>query len=143
MTENPTAFLREVIMSYDVYTAEYIGSPNHVRLCVETDSTKRMGLIFHVTGNILMGMTYEIRIDKCPDTSVSYVDNSMVRIGSLEATDLARFKLACEAVPVPGAQLTLNGTQRDASKPIRRCGEWVQDAKEKVLAEGIVRKEGG
>jgi hypothetical protein len=46
MTENPTAFLREVIMSYDVYAAEYIGSPNHVRLCVETDSTKKWALSF-------------------------------------------------------------------------------------------------
>jgi hypothetical protein len=139
-TENLTAFLLEATMSYNVYTAEYIGSPNHVRLYVETDSSKKMGLVFHVIGNILMGMTYEKKIDERPDTSVTYVDNSMVRIGSVEATDLARFELACEAVPVPGKQLTLIGTRLDPSKPVRRCGEWVQDAKEKLLAEGIVRK---
>jgi hypothetical protein len=127
-------------MSYNVYTAEYIGSPNHVRLYVETDSSKKMGLVFHVIGNILMGMTYEKKIDERPDTSATYVDNSMVRIGSVEATDLARFELACEAVPVPGKQLTLNGTRLDPSKPVRRCGEWVQDAKEKLLAEEIVRE---
>jgi hypothetical protein len=84
---------------------------------------KKMGLIFHITCNILLGMSYEKRVDKRPDISVIYVDNSMVRIGSLETTDLARFELACEAVPVPGAQLTLSGTRRDASKPIRRYGE--------------------
>jgi hypothetical protein len=113
-------------MSYNVYTAE--------------DSSKKTGLVFHVIGNILMGMTYEKKIDERPDTSVTYVDNSMVRIGSVEATDLARFELACEAVPVPGKQLALNGTRLDPSKPVHRCGEWVQDAKEKFLAEGIVRE---
>jgi hypothetical protein len=66
-------------MSYNVYTAEYIGSPNHVRLYVETESSKKMGLVFHVIGNILMGMTYEKKTDERPSTSVTYVDNSMVR----------------------------------------------------------------
>ncbi|KAM0719721.1 hypothetical protein Q7P37_003854 [Cladosporium fusiforme] len=127
-------------MSYSVYTAEYLGSLNHVRIFVETTSDGD-GFVFHVIGNILRGMTYEKRPGNRFDDPATFVPRSMVRIGSIEATDLARFESACEAVPVPGAQLKLNGKPIDASKPIRRCGEWVQDVKEKVIAEKIMRVE--
>lgn len=125
-------------MSYSVYTAEYLGSPNHVGIFVETASDGS-GLVFHVVGNILNGMTYEKKPGRRPDDSATFVPGSKVRIGSIEATDLDRFESACKAVPAPGAQLKLNGKPKDPSKPIRRCGEWVQDVKEKVIADKIVK----
>jgi hypothetical protein len=97
-------------------------------------------LVFHVVGNILNGMTYERKPAKRPDDSATYVPGSKVLIGTIETTDLERFEMACKSVPVPGAQLKLNGRPKDASKPIRRCGDWVQDVKDKVIADGILRE---
>lgn len=125
-------------MSYAVYTAEYHGSPNHIFIFVATISRKD-GIKFHVTGNILQGMTYEKKVSENPENSFEFVPGSMVRIGSIEAADLDRFESACEAIEVPGAQLKLNGERRDLTKPVRRCGEWVQDAKAKVIADGVLQ----
>lgn len=105
-------------MSYKVYTAEYLGSPNHVGIFVELESGSS-GLVFHVVGNILNGMTYEKKPARRPDDSATYVPGSKVLIGTIETTDLERFESACKSVPVPGAQLYLNGRPKDPSKPIR------------------------
>lgn len=126
------------IMSYDVYTAEYHGSPNHIFIFVATIS-RHNGIKFHVTGNVLQGMTYEKKVSEKPEESFEFVPGSMIRIGSIKVADLDRFESICEAVEVPGAQLKLNGQQKDPSKPIRRCGEWTQDAKEKLIADGILQ----
>lgn len=125
-------------MSFDVYTAEYHGSPNHIFLFVATVS-RQEGIKFHVIGNILQGMTYEKKVSEKPEESFEFVPGSMIRIGSIKQADLARFESACEAIEVPGAQLKLNGERKDPKKPVRRCGEWVQDAKVKVIADGILQ----
>jgi hypothetical protein len=36
--------------------------------------------------------------------------------------------------------VALNGRRLDPSKPLRRCGEWVQEVVAKALAEGVVKK---
>ena len=52
-------------MSYNVYTAEYIGNPNHVAIYIETNPNALQvadrGRLHHVTGNILQGMKYDPR----------------------------------------------------------------------------------
>lgn len=126
-------------MSYNVYTAQYQGKPNHVAIFVETDPGKS-GALFHVVGNILRGMEYETRKSNLPDISATFVRNSKVHIGVVHRDDLHRLEAVCETVPVPGAQLKLNGDRLDRTKPVRRCGEWVKEAKEKLVAEGIVKK---
>lgn len=73
-----------------------------------------------------------------PDQSGSFVPGTQTLIGSIKASDVPRFEAICQGVPPPGAQLKLNGARKDPSKPIRRCGEWVQEVKEAVLAEGII-----
>ncbi|GIZ45770.1 hypothetical protein CKM354_000892300 [Cercospora kikuchii] len=126
-------------MSYKVYTIERLGmsSLNHVAIFVGTE-TDGGGLIFHVTGNILSGMKYEKQVSDRPDNSASFIAGTQRLIGTLQKSKLSDFESACESVPVPGAQLKLNGTPKDPSKPIRRCGEWVEDAKAKVTADGIM-----
>lgn len=126
-------------MSYKVYTIEPLGfGPlNHVAIFVETE-TDGSGLIFHVTGNILSGMKYEKQASDRPDNSTSFIAGSQRLIGTLQKSKLCDFESACESVPVPGAQLKLNGTPKDPSKSTRRCGEWVEDAKAKVIADGIM-----
>ncbi|WPH03071.1 Hypothetical protein R9X50_00594500 [Acrodontium crateriforme] len=124
-------------MSYNVYTAEYLGSPNHVGIFVETESNGN-GLNFHVTGSILAGMIYECKAAKRPDDSATFVPGTKIRIGSLEKSKLSDFESVCRSVPAPGAQVRLNGMPKDPSKPIRRCGDWVGDVKEKIIADGIL-----
>lgn len=64
-------------MSYNVYTTEYRGSPNHVTIFIEIKSDKQ-GRLFHVTGNILSGITYETREGSNPSQSFSYVPGSLI-----------------------------------------------------------------
>ncbi|PIA94592.1 hypothetical protein CB0940_08167 [Cercospora beticola] len=126
-------------MSYKVYTIERLGmsSLNHVALFVETE-TDGGGLVFHVTGNILSGMKYEKEVSDRPDNSASFIAGTQRLIETLQKSKLSDFESACESVPIPGAQLKLNGTPKHPWKPIRRCGEWVEDAKAKVIADGIL-----
>jgi hypothetical protein len=124
-------------MSFNVYTAENHGTRNHIFIFVETGDDKK-GRRFHVTGTVLNGMKYETEDYDFPDESASYVQDSLKLVGTVEQSDMARFGAVCEAVEVPGAQMKLNGKLKDPSKPLRRCGEWVQDAVEKLIADGIV-----
>lgn len=127
-------------MSYEVYTAEYIGFPNHCAIFVETIPEEE-GILFHVTGgNARSSMKYEKKRGKHPTASISFIPGSMIRFGTLKITDLASFESACEAVAVPGAQLNDQQTSKDSSKTERRCGDWVQDVKDKVIAEKIVQE---
>lgn len=84
-------------------------------------------------------MTYEKKTTENPELDPTFVPDSKVRIGSIEAADLPRFESVCEAVSPPGAQVYLNGKRKDPQKPLRRCGEWVGEVRERVVAEGILR----
>lgn len=135
-------------MPYSVYTVEYLGEPNHVALYVEkepvSDSNKKgSGTLYHVTGSILVGMKYENKPSYNFKQSVSFIPGSNVLIGRVKATDMPLLEAVCETVPPPGAQITKRGGRMDSSKPLRRCGEWVKDVVEKLLADGVVNKELG
>ena len=123
--------------TYKVFTAEYLGSPNHVGIYVNTDGLKG-GQIYHVVGTVLNGMTYETKHSKDPEESATFVPDSMVYVGQISHSDLDRLDQACRAIEPPGKQLRLNGSRIDPSKALRRCGEWVEEVKEKILKEALV-----
>lgn len=124
-------------MSYKVYTVEYLGSPNHIALFVETGS-KGDGTLFHVVGTILQGMRFETK-NNTPDQSATFVKGSKRYVGLVKKEDMAQFEAVCRSIAPPGAQMTLGGKKKDPSKPLRRCGEWVSEAKSKLVSDGIVK----
>jgi hypothetical protein len=126
-------------MSFPVYTVEYLGSPNHVAIFVENGSNGS-GTLYHVVGNILQGMTFEKKNDT-PDQSATYVKGSKRLIGHVGSDQLGQFETVCRSVPVPGAQMTLSGKSKNPSRPLRRCGEWVNEVKSKLIAEALVKCE--
>lgn len=129
-------------MSYNVYTAEYEGhARNHMGIFVKIEDNKN-GKLYHVVGSILQGMKYEVKSVHHPTLSNTYVPGTMVLIGTVKKEEMPRFEAACEEVEVPGAQLFLNGQRKDPSKPVRRCREWVDDAREKLITDSIVQVQG-
>jgi hypothetical protein len=105
-------------MSYNVYTAEYVGKPNHVAIYIETNPNALQvadrGHLYHVTGNILQGMIYDPRDSRDPMESASFVPGTKTKIGTIAKEDLARFEPeCCRAVPAPPAQMTLGGKRLD------------------------------
>ncbi|KAE8352301.1 hypothetical protein BDV28DRAFT_4299 [Aspergillus coremiiformis] len=132
-------------MCYNVYTAEYAGHPNHVAIYIEIEPDAvdiiDRGRLYHVTGNLLQGMTYDPRDSKDPQESASFVPDTKIKIGTIAQGDLARFETeCCRAVPPPPAQLTLANKRFDPSKPLYRCGEWVEDVKKLAFEKGIFKR---
>ncbi|KAK0369697.1 hypothetical protein CABS03_01686 [Colletotrichum abscissum] len=126
-------------MSYNICTLEYLGSPNHVAIFIE-DGQHGSGTIYHVIGNILVGMEFQIKPAKRPDLSESFVPGTQRQLGRIQKADVVSFEALCRSVPPPGAQLKLNGRPKDPSKPIRRCGEWVHEVADKALSQGIITR---
>lgn len=119
-------------MSYEVYTAESLGQPNHIAIYIETQpgerAENREGILYHVVGTILQGMTYQKREEKDPELSVEYVPNTKKKIGAIAIEDLEKFEReCCMAVAPPGPQVKLNGKPKDPSKPLYRCNHWLDD----------------
>lgn len=126
-------------MSYSVYTVELLGSgpKNHVRLFVETQENEG-GQIFHVVGTILQGMIFETRSDMKPESDVLFVPGSQKYIGQIAQSAMGQWGDLCRSIPPPAAQMNLNGTRKDPTKPLRRCGEWVEEVKEEALRRGLI-----
>jgi hypothetical protein len=124
--------------SYDVYRVEYLGQPNHVAIFVEThEDGQKSGVLYHVTGNILAGMTYERKLAKQPEQSATY--EGKTSIGTISAAKYSQVNGICQSVPVPGRQLKLNGQRINPNVPLRRCGEWVDDAINLLRARGVLK----
>ena len=124
-------------MPYNVYRVEYLGSPNHVAIFVDTGENDG-GKIFNVIGNILIGMTYQAKLSNRPILSDTFVAGSEQLVGQVEMSNMARFEAISEAIDPPGAQLELSGRRKDPSKPLERCGEWVEKVVQALRAEGIL-----
>ena len=140
-SQHLNAAASKIPMAYGVYIVEYHGARNHVVIFVE-NGAGGSGTKYHVTGTVLMGMSYEFKEAAAPKHDEAYVPGSRRLVGWMAETDIARVDEVCRSVPPPGPQVKLNGKPKDPSKPVRRCGEWVENAKEKLLAEGIVVCEG-
>ncbi|KAL4780582.1 hypothetical protein BJX76DRAFT_337570 [Aspergillus varians] len=133
-------------MSYNVYTAEFIsGQRNHVRIFIETNPTPAtvtdpIGIVYHVIGTILMGMEYQKRDSQDPLHSATFVPGTKKKVGTIAEEDVAKFETeCCEAISPPAPQVKLNGTRLDPSKPLYRCGEWVEDVKRLAFEKGIFK----
>ncbi|KAL3455590.1 hypothetical protein BJX64DRAFT_272106 [Aspergillus heterothallicus] len=133
-------------MSYTVYTAEYIGSPNHEAIYIETDpaapETSYRGRRYHVTGTILQGMVYECKGSLDPDHEAEHVPGTKKKVGVVDVGDLKRFEdECCRAVPPPPPQVTLAGKRLYPGAPLYRCGEWRRDVVALAIEKGIFRAE--
>ena len=124
---------------YKVYITEHFGVRNHIRLFVEMNPAEGSGRIFHVVGTILQGMEYETRPTGRPNDSPTLIPDSATLIGTVDATLMDQFEAVCQEIPPPAAQVHLNGKPKDPSQPLRRCGDWVQEVKAKLLADGILQ----
>jgi hypothetical protein len=123
---------------YQAYRVEYAGRPNHEALFVEThEESDKTGHVYHVTGNILRGMTYEHKWGRKPEASGSFVAKHS--IGTISAADYFAVEEICRSIAVPGAQLTLGGNKTNPNQPIRRCGEWTSDAIHQLRARGVLK----
>lgn len=134
-------------MQYNGSTVEFLGQPNkpnHVAIYIETKPKsvdhEGAGIKYHVVGTILLGMVYERQISENYTLSPEYVAGADCLIGRIAETDIPSLEEICESIPPPAAQVALNGRRLDPSKPLRRCGEWVQGVVAKALAEGVVKK---
>ncbi|CAG8894386.1 unnamed protein product [Penicillium egyptiacum] len=132
-------------MSFSVYTAEYLGAPNHEAIYIEINPTapqmSERGRLYHVTGNLLQGMRYDPRGSFDRELSASYVPDTKKIIGSIAHTDLPRFETeCCRAVEAPRAQLTLGGKQLYPGTPLYRCGDWLRDVQKLAFEKGILKR---
>lgn len=131
--------------TYNVYTAEYVGQRNHIFIYIETHpdadpAAAERGRRYHVTGTILRGMTYEAQDSHDPELSPAFVPGTKQKIGTIAQADMARFETeCCLAVPPPPAQVTLSGKRLDPSKPLYRCGDWLEDVKRLAFEKGIFK----
>jgi hypothetical protein len=129
-------------MSYKVYTVEHLGQPggrNHITIFIEKDPIDASGVMYHVTGTVLMGMRYEYRTSHNFKYSHTAIPGSEVLVGNILEADIQRFEATCESIPAPGAQVDLRSRPLNPSIPIRRCTEWVNEVVEQVKADGVVR----
>lgn len=132
-------------MHYNVFTVEFLGQPNkanHVAIYVKTNPRSKdsegSGIKYHVVGTILLGMKYTRETSENYMLSPEYITGADRLIGSIAETDVPLLERICESIPPPAAQVALNGRRLDPSKPLRRCGEWVQEVVAKALAEVVV-----
>ncbi|KAJ5194733.1 uncharacterized protein N7498_008171 [Penicillium cinerascens] len=131
-------------MSYNVYTVESLGNGerNHKAIYIETNPTAAQksfkGALYHVTGTILNGMTYESRDTIDPEQLPEHIPGTKKQIATIAAPDLARFEdECCLTVPPPRAQITLSGKRLFPQIPLYRCREWLADVEKVAVEKGI------
>jgi hypothetical protein len=124
---------------YRVYHVLFLGQPSHESIFIEThEQGQSTGHLYHVTGNILRGMTYDDKAFGKPQDAGSF--EKLFFIGVILSSDIPRFEAVCRSVEVPGRQVDLRGRRLDRSKLLRRCGEWTADAISALHQQGIVRQ---
>ncbi|PLB45974.1 hypothetical protein P170DRAFT_439675 [Aspergillus steynii IBT 23096] len=123
--------------SYLTYRVAESGLPrDHQLLFVEThESGPHSGHKYHVIGNIQEGMTFNHRAAGPPEEEPVFFTKQL--LGRVAVADYPRFLAVCETVPVPKKQF--QGAKRlYPSEPLRRCGEWADEATKKLLEEGVI-----
>jgi hypothetical protein len=93
------------------------------------------GLIFHVTGSIQKGMTYEQKDGRKPEASHSFVCKSS--IGWVDENGKSRIDGILSGIPPPKKQF--DGPKRlYPREPLRKCQEWTKEAIEALRSEGVL-----
>lgn len=123
---------------YKVYRVVSTGIPlDHHAIFVETKDDQS-GWLFQVTGNIQTGMQHDHKPTKRPEESLTFQSKTM--IGTVAASNFARFEATCESITAPKKQF--EGARRlDLSEPIRRCQEWTQEAIDALVKAELVKNE--
>lgn len=132
---------RDQATHYDVYWVESAGMPrNHVAIFVETHELgPGTGHCFQVSGNIQQGMYHNHRFGKKPEEDEQSAFISKRFLGKVSRADYAngKFQQVCDQIEPPPKQF--EGPKRlFAGKKLIRCGEWAEDAVEKLRSEGIL-----
>lgn len=83
-------------------------------------------------------MTFETRSETTPESDVLFVPGSQKYVGRIAQSAMGGLDELCRSIPPPAAQMNLNGTRKDPTKPLRRCGEWVEEVKEEALRRGLI-----
>ena len=125
-------------MSYNVFLVEKTSLPrNHHAIFVETGNDIS-GYIFHVTGNVQNGMTFEIkRLNEPPENSATF--NNKTLIGAVSVANFGSLETVLRSIPPPSKQF--HGAKRiDPSKPLRRCQEWTKEAIDKLKKTGLLKE---
>lgn len=127
--------------THPVYRASETGIPfNHQTIFVEThEAGPNSGHIYHVKGTIQQGMTFEHR--PVEELEKSPMFGAKTKVGTVSRQDYpARFLAVCEGVPPPKKQF--DGAKRlYPDEPLRRCGQWADEAVEALDREGVLRRE--
>lgn len=131
-------------MSYKVYTVESLGNGprNHKAIYIETHPTAApnsvQGTLYHVTGTILNGMTYESRETPDPEHLPEHIHGTKKQIATITDVNIARFQEeCCLRIPPPRAQVTLSGERLFPETPLYRCREWLDDVEKVAVEKGI------
>jgi hypothetical protein len=128
----------EASVAYQVYRVEYIGTPNHESIFIETNEDgPKTGHRYHVVGSILNGMTYEHKKARQPESSATYATKQY--LGTIAVATYRAVDGICRSIAVPGAQMNLRGQRLRPNEPLRRCGEWTKDAIQALRASGVLR----
>lgn len=126
---------------YRVYLAGYLGNHDsqHHAIYVDTDIVqgKRWGWLFHVTGNLLSGMTFEEKYAIYPLLSAS--GESIQQLGWISYNKFPEgIREVCEGIPPPKSQYTLASKRLFPNEPIRHCQHWVREAMDALFVAGVV-----
>jgi hypothetical protein len=133
----------------------------HECLFLEThEAGPGSGRVFHVTGTVLMGMTYSTRSEPPPSTSPEFIEMKYLGVvdkvelegvyyegkgdesgdGNEDGKGKSKFETTCDIIPVPGRQVDLRGRKLSGVKEVRRCGHWVRDVIELLKKEGMLKE---
>lgn len=126
-------------MPYNVYLIASLGAPrNHHAIFVETE-TDGNGYLFHVTGNIQSGMTFEVRLENRPEDSVEFVEKRL--LGHISTENYPLIEGICRDIPPPKKQFD-GSTRIYPQEPLRRCQEWIDEAIQALTQRGILQTQG-
>lgn len=76
---------------------------------VETDPSTEAGIVHHVTGNLVKGMSYTYKFVSKPERSLSFHSKDFIGVTAHPSDPLA-FNRICEAVPPPPKQIAFNSS---------------------------------
>jgi hypothetical protein len=90
---------------YTVYTPEYFGHDiNHTGIIILTD--EQGGTLYHVLGNILQGMSLEMKRGGPLQLLETFVPGTDKIVGRVLVENLSRLEEICWSIPPPGPQMT-------------------------------------
>ena len=125
-------------LTYRVYLGRYLGNEktDHHAIYVEIDQVAQTGMLHHVVDSILMGMEYQSR--QGVDPLLSPTGLSRQHVGWITEENYLFMEPVLQKITPPIAQLALNGSKLDPSRPIRHCQHWAAEGLDALKVEGFL-----